>query len=275
MRGAGRNRSNPAGLTPVAGTVVGMCGRYVSTKTTSDLLAEFDAVDETEGGGTETDYNVAPTADIRIVVDRVPRDTAGDADAEPVRQLRVAHWGLVPSWAKSVSVGNRMFNARAESVPEKSAFSRPFAKRRCLIPADGWYEWQRIDGPDGKPAKQPYLMIPPDGHSLGLAGLYEFWKPKDAENADWIVSATILTVDAQGPLADIHPRMPLVLPRSAWARWLDPAKPGPVELLQPHDEVRQEQLELRPVSSRVNSVTNNDAGLLDEVSPEPQAQELF
>ena len=95
-----------------------------------------------------------------------------------MRQLRLARWGLVPSWAKDVAVGNRMFNARAESMTEKSAFTRPFAVRRCLIPADGWYEWQKIEGPDGKPAKQPFLMIPPDGHSLGLAGLYEFWKPK-------------------------------------------------------------------------------------------------
>lgn len=250
-----------------------MCGRYVSTKTTSDLLDEFEAVDETSGGGTETDYNVAPTTDIRIVVERTPRDAA--EDVAPVRQLRIARWGLVPSWAKDLSVGNRMFNARAESMTEKSAFARPFAVRRCLIPADGWYEWQKLDGPDGKPTKQAFLMIPPDGHSLGLAGLYEFWKPKGDEDADWVVSATILTVDSRGPLAEIHPRMPLVLPRSEWARWLDPNQPGPTELLSPHDEKRQEHLELRPVSSRVNSVANNDADLLNRVDPAPQAQELF
>jgi len=250
-----------------------MCGRYVSTKTTSDLLDEFDAVDETDGSATETDYNVAPTTNVRIVVDRVrhgePKESA------PVRQLRVARWGLVPSWAKDISVGNRMFNARAESLTEKSAFTRPFAVRRCLIPADGWYEWQKIEGPDGKPTKQPFLMIPPDGHSLALAGLYEFWKPKRDEDAEWLVSATILTVDSQGPLAEIHDRMPLVLPKSNWARWLDPAQPGPKDLLKPQDETAQEHLELRPVSTRVNSVANNAADLLDRVDPAPRAQELF
>lgn len=252
-----------------------MCGRYVSTKTTSDLLDEFDAVDETEGQATEADYNVAPTSSVRIVVDRVPHGEA--KESAPVRQLRVARWGLVPSWAKDVSVGNRMFNARAESMTDKSAFSRPFAVRRCLVPADGWYEWQKLDGPDGKPTKQPFLMVPPDGHSLGLAGLYEFWKPKDGqdEGADWLVSATILTVAAQGQLAEIHDRMPLVLPRAKWARWLDPARPGPTEFLEPHDEVAQEHLELRPVSSRVNSVANNDAELIERVQPQPQPQELF
>ena len=255
-----------------------MCGRYVSTKTTGDLLDEFDAVDETEGAATETDYNVAPTTNVRIVIDRVRRTSAQSgepAEAAPVRQLRVARWGLVPSWAKDITVGNRMFNARAESMTEKSAFTRPFAVRRCLIPADGWYEWQKIEGPDGKPAKQPFLMTPADGHSLGLAGLYEFWKPKGDDEADWLVSATILTVAAQGELSEIHDRMPLVLPRTAWARWLDPAQAGPTELLTPVDEIDQEGLELRPVSSRVNSVANNDADLLARTDPAPQAQELF
>ncbi|HEX2901971.1 MAG TPA: SOS response-associated peptidase [Jatrophihabitans sp.] len=249
-----------------------MCGRYVSSKTTGDLLAEFDAVDETGGGAGEPDYNVAPTTDIRIVVDRAPRE---EREAQPVRQLRVAHWGLVPSWAKDAGVGNRMFNARAESMTSKSAFTRAFAVRRCLVPADGWYEWQKVEGPDGRPAKQAYFMNAPDGHSLGLAGLYEFWRPKDDEQAPWLVSATILTVAAQGPLADIHPRMPLVLPRSDWPRWLDPMQPGPQELLQPRDEVVQEHLELRPVSSRVNRVSNNDPSLLEPAEQLPQAQELF
>jgi len=250
-----------------------MCGRYVSTKTTSDLLEEFDAVDETGGSGSEPDYNVAPTTDIRIVVDRVPH--GAPEGTAPVRQLRTARWGLVPSWAKDVAVGNRMFNARAESMTEKSAFTRPFAVRRCLIPADGWYEWQKVEGAGGKPGKQAYLMIPPDGHSLGLAGLYEFWRPKGEQDADWLVSATILTVAAAGPLAEIHPRMPLVLPRATWPRWLDPEQPGPRSLLEPQDEAGLEHLELRPVSSLVNSVANNGAELLRRAEPASPAPELF
>jgi len=250
-----------------------MCGRYVSVKSTDDLVEEFDAIDETGGEAGSPDYNVAPTTGIRIVVNRVPHGAPKGTD--PVRQLRVARWGLVPSWAKDLSVGNRMFNARAESVTSKSAFTKAFAARRCLVPADGWYEWRRSTDADGKPIKQPVLMTPPDGHSLAFAGLYEFWKPKDDPEADWLTSVTILTVDSRGELAEIHDRMPLVLPRTGWPRWLDPNQPGPEELLRPADEVAREDLELRPVSTRVNSVANNSADLLDRVEPAAEAQALF
>ncbi|MFL6164476.1 MAG: SOS response-associated peptidase [Jatrophihabitantaceae bacterium] len=250
-----------------------MCGRYVSVKSTDNLLDEFDAIDETGGTDGGTGYNIAPTTGIRIVVNRAPH--GAPKEAEPVRQLRLARWGLVPSWAKDLSVGNRMFNARAESVTEKSAFSKAFAVRRCLVPADGWYEWQKITDPDGKPAKQAYLMTPPDGHSLAFAGLYEFWKPKDDPDADWLTSVTILTVAAQGELVEIHDRMPLVLPRRGWARWLDPNQEGPTGLLQPEDEAGRESLELRPVSAKVNSVKNDSADLIERVEPDPAAQALF
>jgi putative SOS response-associated peptidase YedK len=281
-----------------------MCGRYVSTKSTSDLLEEFDAFDATSGQATEVDYNVAPTTQVRTVLTRAPREaTVDSSEAEPseaepseaepseaepeaeppapVRQLRVARWGLVPSWAKDISVGNRFFNARSESVPDKPAFARAFAKRRCLIPADGWYEWQRETGPDGKPRKQPFLMVPQDGHSLALAGLYEFWRPKGAgAEVPILLSVTVLTTAAQGELAEIHDRMPLVLRRQDWQRWLDPTVAAPSELLLPHDEVADESLELRPVSSKVNSVRNNSADLIEPIAhPAPgeqaQALELF
>lgn len=242
-------------------------------KATEDLLEEFDALDVTEGGATETDYNVAPTTGVRIVVTRVPH---GQPKTDPpVRQLRVARWGLVPSWAKDLSIGNKMINARAESVADKPAFAKAFATRRCLLPADGWYEWQRIDGADGKPAKQPFLMCRPDGRSLALAGLYEFWKPKDDPAADLLLSVTIVTVPSAGELAEIHDRMPLAIAQSDWTRWLDPAAGGPAELLQPGDEAAREQLELRPVSDRVNNVANNAPDLLDKVQPALDAQQLF
>jgi putative SOS response-associated peptidase YedK len=286
-----------------------MCGRYVSTKSTSDLLAEFDAVEAADAGGIEPDYNVAPTKSVRTVVNRVPhksvvaqadaaepeaaeRDTAERETAEresapsrpaadgaqpaPVRQLRIARWGLVPSWAKDLSAGNRMFNARAESVPDKAPFKRAFAKRRCLIPADGWYEWLRDTDTTGKPRKQPFFITPQDGRSLALAGLYEFWRPNDApEGTDLLLSVTVLTVAAQGELAEIHERMPLVLSRRDWTRWLDPAIEAPTDLLAPRDEAAEEALELRPVSDKVNSAQNNSADLLDRVQPAPPALELF
>jgi putative SOS response-associated peptidase YedK len=262
-----------------------MCGRYVSTKSTADLLEEFDAelpperedepaadtagIDATVG----INYNVAPTVPVRIVLDRAPAK-----DAAPVRQLRVARWGLVPSWAKDVAVGNRLFNARADTVDSKPAFRRAFAVRRCLLPADGWYEWRREDGPDGKPVKQPYLMTRPDGASLAFAGLYEFWKQpgSDGEPAQWLTSATILTVDSQGPLQAIHDRMPLVLGAADWKRWLDPSLEGPLDLLEPYDEAAVAHLQLIPVSTAVNNARNNSAELIEPaIDPQPLAQTLF
>lgn len=259
-----------------------MCGRYVSTKSSSDLLEEFDAVYEPDAAADltefEPDYNVAPTKTIRMVVKRPPRSSNGSADksAEPVRQLRLAYWGLVPSWAKDRSVGNKLINARAESLVDKPAFRNGFAKRRCLIPADGWYEWLRTNDAAGKPLKQPYFMNPPDGRSVALAGLYGFWKPKDAgPEVELLLSATIVTVTAQGALAEIHDRMPLVLDQHSWERWLDPSAAGPVELLEPTDEARREHLELRPVSTEVNNVKHNAADLLKPVKPTAAALELF
>ncbi|MCW2538794.1 MAG: hypothetical protein JWN95_519 [Frankiales bacterium] len=243
-----------------------MCGRYVSTKSTADLLSEFDAVDQT-AEATPASWNVAPTQRVRTVVNR-PVHHAPEGEREPVRQLRVARWGLVPSWAKDLSVGNRMFNARAESVPEKPAFKRAFAKRRCLVPADGWYEWVRASDDAGKPRKQPFFMTPPDGSSVAFAGLYEFWKAADTDaDSDLLLSMTILTVPAQGELSEIHDRMPLVLAEPDWARWLAPDLDGPVELLTPVDEAARDALELRPVSAQVNTVQNDSADLIQRIEP--------
>jgi len=255
-----------------------LCGRYVSTKASKDLLVEFEAVDATGGETSGPDYNVAPTRNVPMILERPPRDEANQElkDAQPVRQLRLAKWGLIPSWAKDASVGYKMINARSETLAQKPAFKRAFAKRRCIVPADGWYEWMKDVGPDGKPHKQPYLMIPPDGHSLALAGLYEFWKPKDAAEEDPLtLSVTIITVPSVGALETIHDRMPLVLARDAWRRWLDPTAQGPDDLLASIDEAARESLELRPVSPEVGNVKNNYAGLIDRVAEAPVPQELF
>jgi len=259
-----------------------MCGRYVSTKASKDLLHEFDAVDATGGETIQPDYNVAPTRSVRTVVNRPPREEndegrlAESKDAETVRQLRLAHWGLIPSWAKDASVGYKMINARAETIAEKPAFKRAFAKRRCLVPADGWYEWLKDVDADGKPTKQPYLMIPQDGHSLAFAGLYEFWRPKDADDdVPLTMSVTILTVPSQGVLTEIHDRMPLLVPKGDWQRWLDPAQGGPDNLLDAGDEAAREALELRPVSQDVGNVRNNKADLLTRVDVGVKPLELF
>jgi putative SOS response-associated peptidase YedK len=253
-----------------------MCARYVSTKSSGDLLVEFDAVDVTGDEDYQADYNVAPTVNVRTVVNRPPREenVEYNPDAPPVRQLRIARWGLVPSWAKDLSVGSRMFNARAESIADKPAFRRAFAKRRCLIPADGWYEWVNDVDATGKPRKQPYFMTSMDGHSLALAGLYEFWRPKGSD-VDLLLSITVITVPALGVLEEIHDRMPLVLNAVDWTRWLDPAVDDPTELLQASDEAAREVLEVRPVSQAVNSVQNNSPELIDAIEPPTEPLELF
>lgn len=246
-----------------------MCGRYASIKAPADLAEEFRAVDAT-GTDVEPDYNVAPTKDVVTVVTRHPRDSAGVPDPDATRRsLRVMRWGLVPSWSKDARGGARMINARAESAAEKPAFRRALAARRCLLPAAGWYEWQR--GPDHR---QPYFTCYADGSSLALAGLWEYWKPRDDPDGaypDGLVTATVLTTAAVGPLAQVHDRMPLVLPPSAWEAWLDPdtdaTSEAVVALLTPPSPELVDTLELRPVSVSVNSVRNNGPQLLAPPAP--------
>lgn len=243
----------------------------------SDLLAEFEAVDATQGAAAATGYNVAPTDAVRAIVNRRQRDAAGRPAGDPVRQLRVVSWGLVPSWAKDRSGAARMINARSESVAGKPAFKRAFASRRCLIPADGWYEWRTAPDAPAKTAKQPFFMTPVDGHGLAFAGLYEFWSDPGVPDAPTITTATIITVASAGELETIHDRMPLVLAGPDWERWLDPSVTDPVELLSTWDEAAGEHLELRPVSSRVNSVQHDGPELIERVDPEDvtSALQLF
>jgi putative SOS response-associated peptidase YedK len=250
-----------------------VCGRYVSVQADADLLAEFDADDATGGFDpvANNGYNIAPTVTIRAVVNRPRRDADGKPAGAPVRQLRAVTWGLVPSWAKDRSIGNKQFNARAESLATKPAFRRAYASRRCLVPADGWYEWLRTTDAAGKPVRQPYYMTPSDGAVIAFAGLYEFW----GERGSTLTTCTIVTVDSFGALTGIHDRMPLVLPRSGWARWLDPAVRDPAELLKPWDEVAGEHLELRPVSTEVNDSTHEGPQLLEPADPLATPDTLF
>jgi putative SOS response-associated peptidase YedK len=177
-------------------------------------------------------------------------------------------WGLVPSWAKEVKIGDRMINARAETVASKPAYRRAFANKRCLIPADGFYEWKAgtAAGGDKKPRKQPYFIHRKDGEPLAFAGLWEVWKvpddrpdnEKDLGGDDgWLRSCVIVTTTANELMAPIHNRMPVILPESAWERWLDPDEHDVdtlAELLVPADDAL---LEAYPVSTEVNNARNN------------------
>jgi putative SOS response-associated peptidase YedK len=239
-----------------------VCGRYAAAKDADGLVEEFEVTAAPEEQ-LRPDFNVAPTKKVYVVLDRV-KDDVGH------RALVVARWGLVPSWAKDPSVGSRMINARAETVGQKPAYRRAFAKRRCLVPADGYYEWYLPTAPDaptgkaGKPLKQPFFIHPADGSSLAMAGLYEWWHDSTRPEGDpqaWLLSCTVITTLASDEVGRIHDRMPMTIARQDWAAWLDAATPVEAvsPLLTPALSVR---LEAFPVSTLVNSVRNNGPELL-------------
>lgn len=253
-----------------------MCGRYTTTMDPETLYGLFQAEpEETDppavgrygGDAPRPRYNIAPTTDNPVIRVRAI------GDEPPKRRLELLHWGLVPSWAKDPSVGNRMFNARAESVPEKPAFRRALEKRRCLVPASGFFEWKKTGTAGRKAAKQPFYITPEDGSVMAFAGLWEYWRPRHPgdgeEPGDPIVSYTILTTDAVGEMADIHDRMPLVLPAVDWDSWLDPSSTAEQidGLLVPPAADLVRGLEFRPVDPRVGNVNNDDPTLLERWEP--------
>ena len=260
-----------------------MCGRYASARSRIELLEEFavqrDAVEEP----LKPDYNVAPTKPIYAVMTRQQRDdgppggehaTRAERAAPaggPLRELRVVRWGLVPSWAKDASIGSRMINARAETVSEKPAFRSAFARRRCLLPADGYYEWQQP--PAGtKGPKQPYFICRPDHGLLAFAGLYELWRNRSLPSAEpdaWLWTAAIITTTAPDELGRIHDRMPMVIDRPGWADWLDPRSTDAGDVRALLAPAAAHGLTSYPVSLAVNSVRNNGPGLIDQADPVP------
>ncbi|HPE12920.1 MAG: SOS response-associated peptidase [Actinobacteria bacterium] len=221
-----------------------MCGRYAAAKDVASLVEEFEVVRPPDEN-LPADYNVAPSKPVYMVVDR-------ETDDGVQRQLRIAKWGLIPSWAKDPKIGNRMINARIETAAEKPAFRRAWAKRRCLLPADGYYEWYAGQGVP----KQPFYIHRSDGASLAMAGLFEFWK----DGEDWLVSTAILTTSAPDALGQIHDRMPLLVPRENWAKWLDPQGPPADDIVVP---AMATGLEAYPVSTEVNNVKHNGPQLLE------------
>lgn len=196
-------------------------------------------------------YNVAPTDVVTTVLQR--------DDGRTVERIR---WGLIPSWAKKANEGARMINARAETVASSPAFRTAFTRRRCIVPADGFYEWDRAGG-----TKQPYLLRPPADGVLAMAGLWSVWK--DPETGMWVPSAAVITTEANTAVGAIHDRMPVLLPRDAWERWLDPASADAAELLGLLVPAPDDVLALIPVSKAVNNVRNDGPDLLTPLSVLP------
>ena len=242
-----------------------MCGRYASSRSADDLVEEFEVVETRIEAPLPADYNVAPTKEVYAVVERPPSRSAAEEGQPAQRQLRVLTWGLVPSWAKDPSIGNRMINARMETVAEKPAYRKAFATRRALLPADGYFEWYPTSRTNakGKPVKQPFFIRPKDGGVLAMAGLYEIWRDPTRSDDDpdrfrW--TCTVLTTEAEDSLGHIHDRMPLMVERERWHDWLDPATPGDTSLLVPAAPGR---LEAYPVPTLVSNVRNNGPELVE------------
>jgi putative SOS response-associated peptidase YedK len=247
-----------------------MCGRYASSRRPEDLVEEFE-IDRVQVAETlAPDYNVAPTKQVYAVLERAERAPDGEAPdggEASERQLRTVRWGLVPFWAKDPGIGSRMINARMETVHEKPAFRRAFATRRCLLPADGYFEWyptkQRTKA--GKPLKQPFFIHPADGGVLAMAGLYEIWRDPTRDDDDpqrFLWTCTVLTTSAEDSLGHIHDRMPLLVEPARYADWLHPAAGTVEDLLPLLVPAAPGRLQAEPVSTDVNNVRNNGPELV-------------
>ena len=226
-----------------------MCGRYTSTTPPADLAAYFD-VDEVVAEEQPPRYNVAPTDPVYAVA-----DTKDD-----VRRLGTFRWGLVPFWADDPKVGARMINARAETLLDKSAFRDSFERRRCLVPADGFYEWEAVPGAK---KKQPWYIRRADGDVLAFAGLWSSWRPKDQPDAPRLVTCSIVTTEANAAISGIHDRMPVVLPPEAWDAWLDPGNDKVDDLRALLVPAPAELFELTRVGQDVSSVRNDGPHLIE------------
>jgi putative SOS response-associated peptidase YedK len=238
-----------------------MCGRYASSRSATDLASLFDALDETDDE-LRPDYNVAPTDPVPIV-----RQSARQSACATGSVLSVARWGLVPAWSRDASGAARMINARAETVATSRAVATSFSSRRCLVPADGWYEWTRLAN-QGK-AKQAYFMTRPDGDVLALGGIWTAWSTGGVR----LLTFSVLTLPAEGDLARVHDRMPLVLEPARWADWL--TSTDPAELLRPPQPQYAAGIETRPVSAAVGDVRNDGPDLTRRVSVGPGADNIL
>ena len=235
-----------------------MCGRF-ARKSTQEVLANWFGVELEDLPWFAPTYNVAPQS-VQLVV-RLNRDSGH-------REFAQMRWGLVPFWAKDARFGYSTINARAEEVASKPAYREALKKRRCLIPADAFYEWQRID----KRTKHPFAFALKSGSPYAMAGLWERWQSKDAAQPETLETFTIPTTDPNQLMEPVHNRMPVILSPADYDRWLDPGDPArpPVDLLRPFPA---EEMRCWPVSDRVGNVRNNDPQLLQE--PQPGLGSLF
>lgn len=256
-----------------------MCGRFAVTTDPALLAQKIQAIDEsrdpssTGPDAAAPNYNVAPTTSVATVVRRHQ-----DPDDEPTRRVRLMRWGLIPPWVKTAEGGGPdtkgplLINARSDKVTNSPAFRSSAASKRCLVPMDGWYEWQKKDGEKG--SKTPFYLHSIDGEPVFVAGLWTTWRPQGAaRDTPPLLSCTIITTDAVGPLAEIHDRMPLSISAADWDRWLDPDAPIDEGLLRGHGDL--DRIAIRQVAKLVNNVRNNGPELIEPAEPEPEQATLL
>lgn len=219
-----------------------MCGRFAFYSPHEAVARFFGVADAPE---IEPRYNIAPTQFVAAV-----RESGGP------REVAMLYWGLVPSWAKEKSIGVRMINARSETLAEKPSFRNAWKRRRCLVLADGYYEWQRSGA-----TKQPYFISFAGGMPFGMAGLWERWR--DPGSGEPLESCCIVTTSPAPAIAHVHDRMPVIIPSGAYAEWLDPDNVATDRLARLLAPCGAPGLQARPVSRRVNNARNQGAGLLE------------
>ncbi len=256
-----------------------MCGRFTLTTPTDEIFEYFrilEGVEGSAGGRPRPRYNIAPTQPVACVRQTVAGDTKPSTPGgPPARELVEMRWGLIPYWAKDPAIGNRMINARSESVADKPAYREAFRKRRCLVVADGFYEWKRLRG-----AKQPYFIYMENHRPFAFAGLWERWKPR-RDQLDKIVapgkpevplstdgrveSCTFLTTGPNELLKRIHDRMPVILPQQHWDTWLDPAVQDADELSALLLPYPASEMRTHPVSTHINKPSNDDPTCIEPI----------
>lgn len=253
-----------------------VCGRYAASADVDQLIEEFEiaeVVDAPEGPS----WNIAPTDQVSAIVERAPRPESDEPEiaghsVTPVRKLVSLKWGLVPSWSADGTGGAHMINARVETVATKPAYRKAFAARRCLLPADGYYEWYAGQGSGSRGRKQPFFIHRADRDLLAMAGIYEFWRDDTVPRGEpgaWVSSCSIITTQATDSVGHIHDRMPMVIARDAWSDWLDPARTDPHAALALLEVTDADQLEAYAVGPAVGDVRTDGPELVEPLRETP------
>jgi putative SOS response-associated peptidase YedK len=233
-----------------------MCGRYRLSRRKQIVAEYFDSVPGEEDWNPH--YNIAPTQSVPVIRQNPKK---------PIRELSFMRWGLIPSWAKDSSVAAQMINARSETAGTKPAYRDALKSCRCLIPADGFYEWQKTGN-----AKQPYCFEVNEGKLFAFAGIWDHWKEP---NGNWLETCSVLTTTPNAVTSPVHDRMPVILDPDSYDLWLDPGMRDVStvsDLLKPYDA---RQMRCYPVSTRINYVGNDDEACSAPVEPIQAQNQLF